>query len=136
MAWWVVVDLYKGNYMAKYIAKQSIGHFRPGDEIKGLEDTQIQALLVSGAIEEEKAPEKTKQDGSAQQLAELAAQVADLKTNELLLIDAKDKAEAQVADLKAEIVKLQDALNASKPKSAKDKEQPQAQSEKATTESK
>ncbi|MFW1764820.1 hypothetical protein ACG9X2_05040 [Acinetobacter bereziniae] len=143
--------------MPKYIAKQSIGHFRPCDEIKGLEDKQIQALLVSGAIEEEKAPEKTKQDGSAQQLAELAAQVADLKTNELLLIDAKDKAEAQVADLKtnelllidakdkaeaqvadlkAEIVKLQDALNASKPKSAKDKEQPQAQSEKAATESK
>ncbi|CAM9404515.1 hypothetical protein [Acinetobacter bereziniae] len=122
--------------MPKYIAKQSIGHFRPGDEIKGLEDKQIQALLVSGAIEEEKAPEKTNQDGSAQQLAELAAQVADLKTNELLLIDAKDKAEAQVADLKAEIVKLQDALNASKPKSAKDKEQPQAQSEKAATESK
>lgn len=136
MAWWVVVDLYKGNYMPKYIAKQSIGHFRPCDEIKGLEDKQIQALLVSGAIEEEKAPEKTKQDGSAQQLAELAAQVSDLKTNELLLIDAKDKAEAQVADLKAEIVKLQDALNASKPKSAKDKEQPQAQSEKAATESK
>lgn len=122
--------------MPKYIAKQSIGHFRPGDEIKGLEDTQIQALLISGAIEEEKAPEKTKQDGSAQQLAELAAQVADLKTNELLLIDTKDKAEAQVADLKAEIVKLQDALNASKPKSAKDKEQSQAQSEKAATESK
>lgn len=136
MAWWVVVDLYKGNYMPKYIAKQSIGHFRPGDEIKGLEDKQIQALLVSGAIEEEKASEKTKQDGSAQQLAELAAQVADLKTNELLLIDAKDKADAQVADLKTEIVKLQDALNASKPKSAKDKEQPQAQSEKAATESK
>ncbi len=136
MAWWVVVDLYKGNYMPKYIAKQSIGHFRPGDEIKGLEDKQIQALLVSGAIEEEKAPEKTKQDSSAQQLAELAAQVADLKTNELLLIDAKDKAEAQVADLKAEIVKLQDALNASKPKSAKDKEQPQSQPEKAATESK
>lgn len=136
MAWWVVVDLYKGNYMPKYIAKQSIGHFRPGDEIKGLEDTQIQALLISGAIEEEKAPEKPKQDGSVQKMAELAAQVADLKTNELLLIDAKDKAEAQVADLKAEVVKLQDALNASKPKSAKDKEQPQAQSEKATTESK
>lgn len=122
--------------MSKYIAIQSIGHFRPGDEIKGLEDTQIQALLISGAIEEEKAPEKPKQDGSVQKMAELAAQVADLKTNELLLIDAKDKAEAQVADLKAEVVKLQDALNASKPKSAKDKEQPQAQSEKVTTESK
>ena len=109
------MDLYKGNYMPKYIAKQSIGHYRPGDEIKGLEDKQIQALLVSGAIEEEKAAEKTKQDGSAQQLTELAAEVAKLK---------------------AEVVKLQDALNASKPKSAKDKEQPQAQSEKAETESK
>lgn len=129
----MVVDLYKGNYMPKYIAKQSIGHFRPGDEIKGLEDKQIQALLVSGAIEEEKASEKTKQDGSAQQLTELAAEVEKLKANELLLIDAKEKAEAEVANLKAELVKLQDA---SKPKSAKDKEQPQAQSEKAATESK
>lgn len=119
--------------MPKYIAKQSIGHFRPGDEIKGLEDKKIQALLVSGAIEEEAAPEKPKQDGSAQQLTELAAEVANLKANELLLIDAKEKAEAEVANLKAELVKLQDA---SKPKSAKDKEQPQAQSEKATTESK
>lgn len=136
MAWWVVVDLYKGNYMPNYIAKQSIGHYRPGDEIKGLEDTQIQALLVSGAIEEEKATEKTKQDGSAQQLTELAAEVAKLKANELLLIDAKDKAEAEVAKLKEEVVKLQDALNASKPKSAKDKEQPQSQTEKAATESK
>ena len=41
--------------MPKYIAKQSIGHFMPGDEIKGLEDKQLQALLASGAIEEEKA---------------------------------------------------------------------------------
>jgi hypothetical protein len=38
--------------MPKYIAKQSIGHFRPGEEIEGLEDQQLQALLASGAIEE------------------------------------------------------------------------------------
>ena len=57
--------------MPKYIAKQSIGHFMPGDEIKGLEDKQLQALLVSGAIEEEKAPEQPKADGTAERLAEL-----------------------------------------------------------------
>ena len=39
--------------MPKYIAKQSIGHFMPGDEIKGLEEKHLQALLASGAIEEE-----------------------------------------------------------------------------------
>ena len=57
--------------MPKYIAKQSIGHFMPGDEIKGLEDKQLQALLASGAIEEEKAPEQPKADGAAARLAEL-----------------------------------------------------------------
>ena len=65
--------------MPKYIAKQSIGHFMPGDEIKGLEDKQLQALLASGAIEEEKAPEQPKADGTAPQLASLAAEVAELQ---------------------------------------------------------
>ena len=65
--------------MPKYIAKQSIGHFMPGDEIKGLEDNQLQALLVSGAIEEEKAPEQPKADGAAAHLASLAAEVAELQ---------------------------------------------------------
>ncbi|WP_335969882.1 hypothetical protein [Acinetobacter bereziniae] len=97
--------------MPKFIAKQSIGHFRPGDEIKGLEAKQLQALLVSGAIEEEKTQEKPKQDGFAQQLAGLEAQVADMKAKELLLIDAKNKAEAQVADMKAKELLLIDAKN-------------------------
>jgi hypothetical protein len=39
----------------------------PGEEIKGLEET-IQALLASGAIEEEKAPEQPKADGTAARL--------------------------------------------------------------------
>ena len=65
--------------MPKYIAKQSIGHFMPGDEIKGLEDKQLQALLASGAIEEEKAPEQPKADGTAAQLASLTAEVAELQ---------------------------------------------------------
>ena len=65
--------------MPKYIEKQSIGHFMPGNEIKGLEDKQIQALLASGAIEEEKAPEQLKVDGTAAQLASLTAEVAELQ---------------------------------------------------------
>ena len=70
--------------MPKYIAKQSIGHFMPGNEIKGLEDKQLQALLASGAIEEEKVPEQPKADGAAAQLASLAAEVAELKAKAAL----------------------------------------------------
>lgn len=57
--------------MPKYIAKQSIGHFMPGEEIKGLESKQLQALLASGAIEEYQEPEKPKAEGAAARLAEL-----------------------------------------------------------------
>lgn len=57
--------------MSKYIAKQSIGHFRPGQEIKGLEAKQLQALLASGAIEEYQEPEEPRADGTAARLAEL-----------------------------------------------------------------
>ena len=96
--------------MPKYIAKQSIGHFMPGDEIKGLEDKQLQALLVSGAIEEEKAPEQPKADGTAAQLASLAAEVAELKANEVILIEGKDKADAEVAELQKKVAELEKAL--------------------------
>ena len=65
--------------MPKYIAKQSLGHFRPGEEIKGLESKQLQALLASGAIEEYQEPEEPKTGDSAARLAELEAEVAELK---------------------------------------------------------
>ena len=96
--------------MPKYIAKQSIGHFMPGDEIKGLEDKQLQALLASGAIEEEKAPEQPKADGTAAQLASLAAEVAELKANEVILIEGKDRADAEVAELQKKVAELEKAL--------------------------
>ncbi|MHA3079648.1 hypothetical protein [Acinetobacter sp. ANC 5502] len=38
--------------MEKYIAQQSVGCFRIGEEVKGLSDERIQALLASGAIVE------------------------------------------------------------------------------------
>ena len=111
--------------MPKYIAKQSIGHFMPGDEIKGLEDKQLQALLASGAIEEEKAPEQPKADGAAAQLASLTAEVAELKANEAILIEGKDKADAEVAELQKKVAELEKALATS-----------EAALKKATTEAK
>ena len=111
--------------MPKYIAKQSIGHFMPGDEIKGLEDKQLQALLASGAIEEEKAPEQLKADGTAAQLASLTAEVAELKANEAIRIEGKDKADAEVAELQQKVEGLEKSLASS-----------EAALKKATTEAK
>ena len=111
--------------MPKYIAKQSIGHNMPGDEIKGLEDKQLQALLASGAIEEEKAPEQPKADGAAAQLASLAAEVAELKANEAILIEGKDIADAEVAELQKKVEDLEKSLATS-----------EAALKKATTEAK
>jgi lia operon protein LiaH len=93
--------------MPKYIAKQSIGHFRPGDEIKGLEAKQLQALLASGAIEEEQAIEQPKENSYASQMATLAAENAELKANELSLTEAKNKAEAENAELKAKFAEFE-----------------------------
>jgi lia operon protein LiaH len=96
--------------MPKYIAKQSLGHFRPGQEVKGLEERHLQALLASGAIEEEKAPEQPKADGTAAQLASLAAEVAELKANEVILIEGKDRADAEVAELQKKVEGLEKSL--------------------------
>ena len=65
--------------MPKYIAKQSIGHFRPGSEIKGLDANRIQALLASGAIEEYTESKQEQSSDSSNQLQQLAAEIADLK---------------------------------------------------------
>jgi len=111
--------------MPKYIAKQSIGQFMPGDEIKGLNAERIQALLASGAIEEEKVPEQPKADGTAAQLASLTAEVAELKENEAILIEGKDKADAEVAELQKKVAELEKALATS-----------EAALKKATTEAK
>src|SRR5690606_5612589 len=109
--------------MSKYIAKQSIGHFMPGDEIKGLEAKQLQALLASGAIEEAKAKEEPEADNTAARLAELekanaeltAANEALTKANQTAAAD-KAKADQEVADLKAKVAELEKAKSAAKPK--------------------
>ena len=105
--------------MPKYIAKQSIGHFRPGEEIKGLESKQLQALLASGAIEEYQEPKEPKADDSAARLAELEAEVAELKVNEEILIAGKDNAEAEVAELKVKVADLEKASGTEKKTTAK-----------------
>ena len=88
--------------MPKYIATQSIGQFMPGEEIKGLDAKRIQALLASGAIEEEKAPEQPKADGTAERLAELEKENAELEkalaTTEAALKKATAEAKKATAD--------------------------------------
>lgn len=105
--------------MPKYIAKQSVGHFLPGDEIKGLDAERIQALLASGAIEEYKPPEKTPSSESTGDLKQLLSEVADLKAANIQLTEEKDQALGEVADLKAKITKLETDLAAATAKSPK-----------------
>lgn len=109
--------------MPKYTAKQSIGHFMPGDEIKGLEAKQLQALLASGAIEEYQESEEPKADGTAARLAELEKANAELTAVNKTLTEAnqtaaadKAKADQEVADLKAKVAELEKAKPAAKPK--------------------
>lgn len=98
--------------MPKYIAKQSIGHFRPGQEVTGLEDKQLQALLASGAIEEYTEPKQEQTTDSSSQLQQLAAEIADLKANNQKLSDEKMKSDAEIADLKAQVAELDKLLKA------------------------
>ena len=113
------------NMTKTYIAVGSVGEVLPGQEVKGLNADRIQALLASGAIEEEKAPEQAKVDGAAAQLASLTAEVAELKANEAILIEGKDKADAEVAELQKKVESLEKSLATS-----------EAALKKATTEAK
>lgn len=105
--------------MPKYIAKQSVGHFLPGEEIKGLDADRIQALLASGAIEEYKPPEQAPSDESQSDLKKLLGEVADLKATNKQLTEEKDKALTEVADLKAKVTKLEADLAAAVAKTPK-----------------
>jgi len=102
--------------MPKYIAKQSIGHFRPGQEIEGLEAKQLQALLASGAIEEFNEPETPKTDNTAARMAELEKANAELTKSNTDLQAAKSKAEKEVEELKTKVAELEKAKPAAKPK--------------------
>ena len=105
--------------MPKYIAKQSVGNFLPGDEIKGLNAERIQALLASGAVEEYKQPEQSSSTESSSDLKKLLGEVADLKASNTQLSEEKEKALGEVADLKAKVAKLETDLAAVTVKSQK-----------------
>ena len=96
--------------MPKYIAKQSIGQFMPGDEIKGLNADRIQALLASGAIEEEKAPEQPKADGTAERLAELEKENAEQAGTIKLMTEDKAKSDQEKDGLETKVAELEKAL--------------------------
>ena len=118
--------------MTKYIAKQSLGHFRPGDEIKGLNGDRIQALLASGAIEEYQEPEEPKEDGTAARLAELEKANTDLTAENKLMTDEKVKSDQENAELKAKVAELEKAVADSQAALKK----ATAEAKKATTETK
>ncbi|MEG2266509.1 MAG: hypothetical protein RSC68_19500 [Acinetobacter sp.] len=107
--------------MPKYIALQSVGALLPGEEIKGLDDDRIQALLASGAIEEYKPPEQTPSDDSADELEKLKGEVEDLKASNKQLETDKTTALGEVEDLKAKVSKLEADLATATAKPAKEK---------------
>lgn len=113
--------------MPKYIAKQSLGHFRPGDEIKGLEDKQLQALLVSGAIAEHVEIKQAQAENS--EIDTLKAEITDLKAKNKTLEDEKVVSAKEITDLKAKVDGLEKSLNASEAALKK----VTAESKKATT---
>jgi len=111
--------------MPKYTAKQSIGHFMPGDEIKGLEAKQLQALLASGAIGKYQEPEEPEADGTEARLAEIEKANAELTAANTTLTEAnqtaaadKAKAEQEIAELKAKVAESEKAKPASKSKAS------------------
>ncbi|OTG79405.1 hypothetical protein [Acinetobacter sp. ANC 4648] len=96
--------------MPKYIVKQSIGRYRPGEEIKGLEAKQLQALLASDAIEEYQEPEVIQGNASSDHIAELEKANADLAQLNSDIKVEKEKAEQSVIDLTAKNAELEKAL--------------------------
>lgn len=107
--------------MPKFIAKQSVGHFLPGEEIKGLYDDRIQALLASGAIEDYKPPEQVPSDDSTDELEKLKSEVEDLKASNKQLETDKTTALGEVEDLKAKVSKIEADLATATAKPAKEK---------------
>lgn len=103
--------------MPKYIAKQSIGHYRPGDEIKGLEDKQLQALLTSGAIAEHVETKQAQAENS--EIGTLKAEITDLKAKNKTLEDEKVISAKEITDLKAKVADLEKSIAAEKKPTAK-----------------
>lgn len=99
--------------MPKYTAKQSIGHYRPGQEIKGLEANQLQALLASGAIEEFREREEAKADGTAALIIVLEASVTELTASNKLLSDEKIKSDQENVELKSKVIDLEKTITES-----------------------
>ncbi|RZG71905.1 hypothetical protein EXU29_12330 [Acinetobacter wuhouensis] len=103
--------------MPKFIAKQSLGHFRPGDEIKGLEDKQLQALLASGAIAEDVEAKQVQYEDS--NLNVLKAEITDLKAKNKTLEDEKVISAKEITDLKAKVADLEKSIATEKKPTAK-----------------
>ncbi len=98
------------NMTKTYIAVGSVGEALPGQEVKGLNAERIQALLASGAIEEEKAPEQPKADGTAERLAELEKENAEQAGTIKLMTEEKVKSDQEKDGLETKVAELEKAL--------------------------
>lgn len=87
-----------------YIAVGSVGHFMPGDEIKGLDADRIQTLLASGAIKEQLPEEAPAPDPK---IDALEKEVTEWKAK-------AEASEKEVTELKAEVAALKKAAAAEK----------------------
>lgn len=99
MAYVVVLDLFlnKGLIHIVYIAQHSISTFKRGDEVTGLSDDRIKALLASGAIAEPQEVEVV--ESESDKLKKAKQQATDLKKQ-------VDALQAQVDQLTAENAEL------------------------------
>lgn len=82
-----------------YIAQHSIGSFKTGDEVTGLDEKRIQALLASGAIAEPKVAETV--ESESDKLKKAKSQISDL-TKQVAALQAQiDQLTAENSELKA-----------------------------------
>ena len=96
--------------MAKYIATQSVGQYRPGETVEGLSAERAKALLASGAIEAYQEPKPPVVDDTAERLADLEKANQELTAANKLMTDEKVKSDQENAELKAQVADLEKAL--------------------------
>lgn len=88
--------------MAKYIAKQSIGRFKTGEEVEGLTEDRAEFFLSKGAIEEVEGEDNTTgQEGGGEEI-----QLDKLTKAELTALLDEEGIEYNNSDTKAELIAL------------------------------
>ncbi len=86
--------------MAKYIAKQSIGRFKTGEEVEGLTEDRAEFFLSRGAIEEVEGEDNQGGEGGEE------IQLDKLTKAELTALLDEEGIEYKDSDTKVELIAL------------------------------